>query len=325
MTLQAISDQTPNRGELWRKLQGDIPGVSAPVLAAYRDKVRQQITSYAMDYYKDSNPNITPDQAFKQATGDADFGTFAGEVATKIIPNLNKAAIAMERSQGTIDENRVMTFLKTLNPNVAPDKLVEVKRQLMAESSQDRAIQINAMIQMSGQEFPGMDPTTIADSFDRVSDPVYQAKRKAQLDLAVAKNTHDLTTDPRLVNTPAEGVTQWLASAPKNISEMLTGPIGQSMMLSEIYTDTADQLRKEHPDWSEDDVKSKASASTVAQMGPQEIIALATGGALSALSKGIPQPLLELGARLGLHGTVAVSPEAFSNWLKTASKAILAD
>src|SRR4029077_4223183 len=103
------------------------------------------------------------------------------------------------------------------------------------------------------------------------SDPVYQAKRKSALDLAIAKNHNDLQTDPRLVNTPAEGVTQFLASAPKNISEMLTPVIGQSAMLSEIYTDTADQLRKEHPDWSEDDIKQKANASTLAQVGPQVI------------------------------------------------------
>jgi N-acetylmuramoyl-L-alanine amidase len=303
--LDSINEQTPNRGEFWKKLNTDIPGVSPQAQQNYRNKVRQQITDYAMDYYKESNPNIKPDEAFKLATGDADFGTLAGEVGSKLVPNLTKAAIALERSQGTIDENRVMTFLKTLNPNVDPDKLVEIKRQLMAEPREDRAIQINHLIQMSGQEFPGLDPTTIADSFDRISDPDYQAKRKAALDVAVAKNTHDLRTDPRLVNTAAEGVTQWLASAPKNISEMLSGPIGQSMMLSETYVDTEDQIRKENPGWSEDDIRAKARASTIAQLGPQEIIALATGGAMSALTKGISQPLMELGARLGLHGTVA--------------------
>ena len=34
--LQAVTDQTPNKGKLWKKLNTDIPGVSAPVLEAYR-------------------------------------------------------------------------------------------------------------------------------------------------------------------------------------------------------------------------------------------------------------------------------------------------
>ena len=304
--LDAVNQNTPNKGALWKILNTGVPGVSSGTMQAYKDQFKKQVTQYALDYYKPGNPNITPEDAFKMATGDADFGTLAGEVATKVVPNLTKAAIAMERSQDTIDENRINQFLNAINPNMPPEQRVEFKRSMMAMTPAERAQHINeGLAQMDPGAVAAFNPTDIADSFDRISDPVYQAKRKQALDAAVAKNQKDLATDPRLVNTPAEGVTQFLASAPKNVSEMLTPVIGQSAMLSEIYTDTSDQIRKEHPDWSDDDVKQKATASTVAQLGPQVLISAVTGGALSAATKGITQPLLELGARLGLHGTVA--------------------
>ena len=304
--LDAVNQNTPNKGALWKILNSGVPGVSSGTMQAYKDQFKKQVTQYALDYYKPGNPNITPEDAFKMATGDADFGTLAGEVATKVVPNLTKAAIAMERSQDTIDENRINQFLNAINPNMPPEQRVEFKRSMMAMTPAERSQHINeGLAQMDPGAVAAFNPTDIADSFDRISDPVYQAKRKQALDAAVAKNQKDLQTDPKLVNTPAEGVTQFLASAPKNVSEMLTPVIGQSAMLSEIYTDTSDQLRKEHPDWSDDDVKQKATASTVAQLGPQVLISAVTGGALSAATKGITQPLLELGARLGLHGTVA--------------------
>jgi hypothetical protein len=303
--LDSVNQNTPNKGAFWKILNSSVPGVSSNTLQAYRDQFKKQVTDYALEYYKPGNPDITPEQAFQKATGDADFGTLVGEMATKIVPNLTHAAIAMERGQDTIDENRINMFLDIINRNMSPEKRVEFKRELMAMNPMDRARQLGAMVASEPDTFSGYDVTALADSFDRISDPVYQAKRKAALDLAVAKNQHDLQTDPRLVNTPAEGVTQFLASAPKNIMEMLTPVIGHSAMLSEIYTDTADQLKKEHPDWSEDDIKAKATASTVAQIGPQVIIGVMTGWALSAVTKVITQPLMELGARLGLHSTVA--------------------
>ena len=309
-TLNSINERTPNRGELWKILNSpSIPGVSQAAQEDYRARVKQQITDYAVEYYKESEPNITPEQAFQKATGDADFGTLAGEVATKIMPNYNSMAIALNRAPNTIDENRINDFLSVINPNLPPEKRIEFKRQTMAElkamSPRERSQYIGMLIAGDPQRLAGFSADTLADSFDRISDPEYQAKLKSDMDLAVAKNKHDLATDPRLVNTAAEGVTQFLASLPKNLSETFSGPIGQSAMLSEIYFHSADQLRKEHPDWSEEDIRTRAGASTLAQLGPQEILMKITGGAMSAATRGITKPLMELGARYGLHGSTA--------------------
>ena len=54
--------------------------------------------------------------------------------------------------------------------------------------------------------------------------------------------------------------------------------IGQSAMFSEIYTDTLEGLRNEHPTWTEDQLKAKAAASSIPQDMLQELINVGTLG-----------------------------------------------
>jgi hypothetical protein len=307
-TLQAIADQTPNKGDLWKKLNGDIPGVSKDVQQQFKDKFKQQVTDYALDYYKKSNPKITPDEAFKTATSDPDFGTYFGEVWSKILPEFQHMGIAGARAQDVQEENTVNQFFKAVNPDSTAEQRVQLKRQFMAMDPQHRRQVLGQMLSGNGDaavadRMSTIDAPTLFDAFDHVSDPVYQANRKAEISKAVAQNVKDLTTDPRIAGTPGAIATSLLSSMPKNMVQMGTGVYGESSMMQEIYFDTKDQLAKEHPDWDEDKLKDAASTSTAAQMGPQMIIMRLGGGALNALTKGITQPLYELGARLGIHST----------------------
>jgi hypothetical protein len=74
------------------------------------------------------------------------------------------------------------------------------------------------------------------------------------------------------------------------MAEALIPVIGQSAMFSEIYTDTLEGLRRDHPNWSEDQLKAKAARASLPQNVLLELINMATLGMGSGITKGITNP-----------------------------------
>ena len=134
-----------------------------------------------------------------------------------------------------------------------------------------------------------------------------EAANHARVTAAVAQNVKNLREDPTMENTYGGVISNAIAQMPKNVLEAITPVIGQSAMFSEIYTDTAAGLRKDHPDWSEDQIKAKAAAASLPQDVLQELVNAATLGMGSGVTRGITNPVARIAANSILHGGITAT------------------
>ena len=204
-------------------------------------------------------------------------------------------------------ENRIIDFINKVHPEATPEARAQFAREILSKpAGNERTRFVSALYSsVDPQVTQGINLPALLDSIDTISQPGYQEKRSAEINTVVAKNLKDLRTDPTMENTWGGTVSDAIAQMPKNLGEALFPVIGQSVMTSEIYFDTLDGLRKEHPDWSEDQLKAKAGAASVPQVVLQEVVNLATMGLGGGLVKGITNPVARIAANSILHGGIA--------------------
>src|SRR4029077_16001935 len=198
------------------------------------------------------------------------------------------------QSAVTIDQNRLDMLAKALHPEAT----IEGRKAFINSitSIQDEAVRASTINHLIGTLDPNnpalasLNPVGIADSASRMADPEYQKRQQAEIARQVEANTKALRQDPRLQGTAAGWGADQFAQLPKNVIEGITGPLGQSLMLSEIYQGTVTRLRQENPNMSEDELKARAAGSTMAQIVPAEILNRLAGGKLGGLTGAIENP-----------------------------------
>ena len=301
--LSALHDHTQNMPSWYHALEKPIPGVSDAVRDATREEFKKQITAYAQDYYKEPDP----DKAFVRIMQAPNLLTSAGEILSKAPAHVQHALLAWSRGLDANGENRIIDFINKVHPEATPEARAGFVREILSKPAGNERTQFVSALYSSvdPQITQGISLPALLDSIDTVSQPGYQEKRKTEINAAVAKNLKDLRTDPTMENTWGGTVSDAIAQMPKNLGEALFPVIGQSAMTSEIYFDTLDGLRKEHPDWSEDQLKAKAGAASVPQVVLQEVVNLATMGLGGGLVKGITNPVARIAANSILHGGIA--------------------
>ena len=314
--LSALHEHAPNMPSWYHALEKPIPGVTDVVRNATREEFKKQITAYAQDYYKESDP----DKAFQRIMQAPNLLTSAGEIITKAPAHIQHALLAWSRGLDANGENRIIDFINKVHPEATPEARAGFVREILSKpAGNERTRFVSALYSsVDPQITQGIDLPALLDSIDTISQPGYQEKRKAEINTAVAKNLKDLRTDPTMENTWGGTVSDAIAQMPKNLGEALFPVIGQSAMTSEIYFDTLDGLRKEHPGWSEDQLKAKAGAASVPQVVLQEVVNLATMGLGGGLVKGITNPVARIAANSILHGgiagTAATVQQGVANW-----------
>ena len=314
-TLAALGENQTFKGFI-DQLSKPVEGVNDALRNSYLDEVKREATAYAQEYYGEKDPA----RAYQRITTDADAGTFAGDVMHKIVPQMNQAVTVFNQSAAQIDQNRLDQLAKALHPEATIEGRQQFINSILAIPDEPtRAATINQLIGSLPPDSPALaalNPLDIADSAKRLADPEYQRRQKAEIARQVAQNLHDLRTDPRLSNTAAWWSDQ-LSSLPKNVVEAMSGPIGGNLMLSEIQQSTYEGLKKEHPDWDEDKLRTTAGVSTMAQFIPMEILQRATAGAFGGAVKGITNPVGRIAANaaahLGIGGTTGAAMQAAAN------------
>lgn len=313
--LTTLQKQTSNMPAFMHALEKPIPGVNDEVRNSVMEEYKKQITAYAQDYYKESDP----DKAYARIMSNADPGTFFGEIGSKILPNLSHAGLSFAK-QAT-SESPLMQFINIAQPNASPEARVALFKEVMAQPDEDRTNFVKALYShLSPDVAQNVDLNALLNWSDTFSQPGVreeQARRQVSISAAVAQNRKDLREDPTLQDTLGGTVANALAAFPKNAMEVIVPVIGQSVMASEIYDDTLDGLRKDHPDWTEDQLKAKAAAVSIPQDVLQELINLGTLGLGGSALKGITNPLARMAASAILHGTatgtIGVGQQALTN------------
>jgi hypothetical protein len=143
-----------------------------------------------------------------------------------------------------------------------------------------------------------MNVVGIADAADRLASPQYQAAQSDAIQKKQDWLDKTAKTDPNFKGTPAEYWTDQLANLGVNaLTAFIPAPIRNTLWFSQFYADGKDKLKTEHPDWSNADLNSHASASAVVQLASQEALAGVIGGKLGPLAEAISNPFARAGAR----------------------------
>ena len=300
--LTGIRDKTPSLPAFVRALEQPIQGVSDPVRLAAAAEFKKQITAYAQDYYKEPNP----DKAYARIMGNADAGTLLGEIGSKILPNLSHAGLSF--AQQAISASPLLQFINVAEPNATPEARLALVKQVMAQPDEDRTQFIkNLYSHLGSDQAQNVDLNALLNWSDTISQPGVkeeQAKRLAGINAAVAQNRKDLREDPTLQGTLGGTIANAIAAYPKNFLEAVTPYLGQSVMAAEIYSDTKESLRQEHPSWTEDQLSAHAAAVSIPQDVLQELINVGTLGLGGGALRGIENPIARMATSAIVHGTV---------------------
>jgi hypothetical protein len=306
--LTDVQNKAVNMPAFMSALQNPISGVSDEVRNAVREEYKKQIIAYAQEYYKESDPQ----KAFDRIMAVPNLGTFGGEILTKLGPNFQHAWLSIAQQADSPTQTKLIDFINAVHPEATPEARTALIKQVMSDTGRARVDLVNALYNHALAENPdsvkNINLYSLLDAIDVSAQPGMQAKEEAnhaKVAAAVAQNRKDLREDPTLENTYGGTIANAIASLPKNTAEALVPVIGQSAMFSEIYTDTLDGLRKDHPDWSEDTLKAKAAAASLPQDILQELVNAATLGVGGGVTRGITNPLARIAASAILHGTVA--------------------
>jgi hypothetical protein len=142
-----------------------------------------------------------------------------------------------------------------------------------------------------------MNVVGIADAADRIADPKYQAAQNEAIQKKQNWLADNMAPDPRFKGTPAEWWTDQLSALPSTVlTAMLPPGISGSLFYAQLYSGAKDQLRDQHPNWSEEELRQKAGASAAVQLVPQEVLAHAIGGGFNRALEGIENPFKRAGA-----------------------------
>jgi hypothetical protein len=300
--LAGIRDKTSSMPAFVRALENPIPGVSDPVRLATAAEFKKQITAYAQDYYKEPDP----DKAYARIMGNADFGTLLGEAGSKILPNLSHAGLSF--AQQAVSASPLLQFINVAEPNATPEARLALVKQVMAQPDEDRAQFIKSLYSHLGSDqAQNVDLNALLNWSDTISQPGVkeeQAKRLAGINAAVAQNRKDLREDPTLQGTLGGTIANAVAAYPKNFLEAVTPYLGQSVMAAEIYSDTKESLRQEHPGWTEDQLSAHAAAVSIPQDVLQELINVGTLGLGGGVLRGIENPIARMATSSIAHGVV---------------------
>ncbi len=159
--------------------------------------------------------------------------------------------------------------------------------KLYAAPPDQRGALVSSMIPNPQTGVPGQDPNEVMSALDRLSDPNYAKQQAAQMAAAQAALKQRMATDPRLAGTPAAWASENLAQIPEMIAAAGIPPL----MAAQVGQQVREQMKAEHPEYSEDELDQKAAYSTLVQFVGQEAAGRLFGAGAGALIKGIKSPV----------------------------------
>ena len=320
--LTDLQNKAPNLPAFMHALENPIQGISDADRNAKAAEIKKQLTVYAQDYYKESDP----DKAYARvmAASENPVGTAAGELVSKLGPNFMHAWLSLKQQTDSPIQTRLIDFINQTHPDASPQARTALISQVMSKTGRDRVDFVNAMYDHAQAENPesvkNINMLALHDSIDVASQPGMEAKMDqyhAWVQGMVTQNLKDLREDPSLEHTALGSIANATPAMIKNIAEVAIPYIGQSAMLSEVYTDTLDGLRREHPELSEDQLKAMAASKSLPQAVLQELVNAGTmgvgGSALSSIRNPIARIITSGLAHGVVGGSAGTAQQALSN------------
>jgi N-acetylmuramoyl-L-alanine amidase len=302
-TLTQLAGQNPNIVGLYKRLDKDVPGVAPAMRQQFQANLKPQI----IGMMKQTDPSLSDDQAWAKAQTDPNALDVGADFWNKFVGSFQQLQPLLQQATGVgAEQSHLDSFLSQALPNGSDADKHALLSKLYALPPEQRGPAVASMIPNPQAGVPGQDPQQVVSALDRLSDPNYAKQQAAQMAQAQAALKQRMATDPRLADTPAAFASENLAQIP----EMLAAASIPPLMAAQISSQVRDQLKAQHPEYSEDELDQKAAYSTLVQFVGQEAagrLFSAGAGALlqgvtSPVKRAIAQALIQTGAGAAISG-----------------------
>ncbi|HEX4716673.1 MAG TPA: hypothetical protein VH164_17280, partial [Ktedonobacteraceae bacterium] len=258
VALNNLQQQNQNPAAMMKALQQPIQGVSDDTRNDYLANYKQQVTKEAQQFYNEPDP----DKAFNRAMQPAGPLEFAGETLRKIIPQFGQIDVGINRFAADTDQAQLNNFANALHPEAMPEGKAAFLDHLASLDPTTRAQTIGKLMStLEPSVQASMNVVGIADAADRIADPKYQAAQNDAIQKKQDWLAKNMAPDPRFKGTPAEWWTDQLSALPSTVvTAMLPPGISGSLFYAQLYSGAKDQLRDQHPDWTQEQLDQKAGA-----------------------------------------------------------------
>jgi N-acetyl-anhydromuramyl-L-alanine amidase AmpD len=312
-TLTQLADSTPNVVGLYKSLDKDVPGVTPAMRQQFQANLKPQIIGLMKQKY----PDLSDDDAWAKAQSDpVAFGALdtGRDFWDKFVGSFQQLSPLLQQATGvTAEQSHVNAFLDQSLPKGSDADKHALLAKLYAMPADQRGAYVASLIPNPQTGVPGQDPQEVVSALDRLSDPNYAKQQAAQMAQAQAALKQRMATDPRLVGTPAAFASENLAQIPEMIAAAGIPPL----MAAQIGQQLREQMKAEHPEYSEDELDQKSAYGTLVQLVGQEAAGRLFGAGTGALMQGIKSPIKKAIAQAltntGLGAGISGGTQALTN------------
>jgi len=309
--------------DLINRLDKPVDGVNDALRKAYQDQVKQQATKFAQETYGIKDPAEAL-QRIMQPAGPLDY---ASQIFKSVTGHMLSMVSSFNANMASKDEDNAVKVLKLVNPNASPEQISTTMQHLLnpdlSHADRERLIRDAIMVpysQLDQAHQSTFDLAGAIESIRRLADPKYVAERNQVVKAQVDAVNNLLKPDPRL-NSVAAHVIDVVSQLPAMGVQMATGPIGGSLMLSDIYKGTLDKLKAEHPEMSDAERQDMAGRNALAQAG---IMYASAGsgrlfeGMISDIENAVTRGAVKAGTHMATGSATLVAARAAENLITKA-------
>jgi hypothetical protein len=309
-TLQNIANKSTNLIGLYKQLDQPVENIQDPIRQEFQGRIKDQI----IKLMQEREPNLSADDAWKKAQSDIGPLEVGADFWNKFVGSFQQFQPLLQQAFSVKNEqSHVNAFLDQALPNGSDADKQALLTKLYNTPREQRGALVQSLIPNPQTGVPGADPNEIVSALDRLSNPDYAKEQ----DKAMAKAKEDfrarMLTDPRLPGTGAEKAVDAIAQIP----EMLAAAGFTPALAAQVSQQVRDQMKAEHPEYSEDELDQKAAYSTLVQIVGQEAAGRIMGAGMGAIIKGVKSPVQRAIAQalgnMAVGGVTSAGAQAGSN------------
>jgi hypothetical protein len=309
-TLQNIANKSTNLIGLYKQLDQPVENVQDPIRQEFQGRIKDQI----IKLMQEREPNLSADDAWKKAQSDIGPLEVGADFWNKFVGSFQQFQPLLQQAYSVRNEQSHMNaFLDQALPNGSDADKQALLTKLYNTPREQRGALVQSLIPNPQTGVPGADPNEIVSALDRLSNPDYAKEQ----DKAMAKAKEDfrarMLTDPRLQGTGAEKAVDAIAQIP----EMLAAAGFTPALAAQVSQQVRDQMKAEHPEYSEDELDQKQAYSTLVQIVGQEAAGRIMGAGMGAIIKGVKSPVQRAIAQalgnMGAGAATGAGTQALSN------------
>jgi hypothetical protein len=306
-TLNDLEQQNPNPAAMMKVLSHRIDGVSDDTRQDFANNLKVEVTQEAQKFYNEPDA----DKAYARAMSQAGPLELGSDFWHKIIAGAQEYQLPMAQAgpYGTAKNDVNSFFGKTGITSAADQHAFLTKLYTMPYDEREKAIADVLPPTIPGVTpdlGPSTNPAYLARAVDKLADPKFEQQQNQEIARIKENVSKNLQTDPRLKGTLVGDASSMIGQSVADMATLAT-PALWPVFAAKISNQIQDQIKQEHPDWSEDQIQKQATygtlVATLGQVGAGHIF----GAVAEPLLNWIEQPVLRALAKIGAGGAAGTA------------------